>query len=452
MRPYLLLLTTALCLNYASAATNLITVYQQALDGDPSYQTAHATWLAAKEAVPQSRANLLPTLSASASQSRERLRKIDNTENKYNNKSMQLNVSQPIFNFAAWAGLRGAKATVKQAAAIYAAAEQDLILRVATAYFDVLLKQDLLRFTQSRETSTARQLEQSEERYHVGLTTITSVYQARAGHDEMTAALIGARNDLQNSRETLRQITGHYYDELLPLQDKLALPTPIPNNIEAWVTMATQNNLQLVAARYGAQAAKAKARQLFGGHLPTLNLTGSISEAETGVGGPMGEIDNKLRTIGVTLALPLYQGGLVASQVRQAKQEYLAAEHTIKQNYRAAELQARKNYNSSVAQLSKINADRQTIISNQSSVESTETAYRLGTNTIIDILETQKNLFEAQKDLAQDQYTFINNLLTLKQAAGSLSLNDLQMVDGWLLKAVPLKKTNTTAAPEKHSS
>ena len=434
---FILLLLVSLVTRIAFAApVDLIDIYSQARTSDPVFKEAKATWLAAKEAIPQGQALLLPSLNATASTMGVRINETGKAKQSTNNKEVTVSLSQPIFNYAAWYGLRSAKVGVKQAAAVYESAGQDLIQRVANAYLDLLLAEDMLQFKQAQEKATSRQLDQAEQRYDVGLVTMTSVYQARAGHDKITAELIAARNDVVTQREALRLITGVYYEDLRKLRADLKFKIPTINSIQQWVDAATQNNLGVVAARFAMQAARESIKQAIGGHLPSLNFVGTYDDLNRNMGSI--NINNATRSLGLQLTLPIFQGGAISSQVRQARQYYQKAQDVLQQQFRAAEFTARQSYNNLKAQISKIKADRQSIKSNESSVKSTEDGYRLGTQTIINVLETQQDLFQAQANLAKDQYAFIKNLFALKQATGSLGMDDLRVVNSWLaLPVVP---------------
>jgi outer membrane protein len=435
---FLCLIITVISCSLVSTASfasgkpvNLVDVYLQAQHSDPTFQEAQANWQAQQENVPQSIAGLLPTLLATASNTSNQQTSMDNQTHRFNNKDMALTLTQPLLDLSKWANLQKAHAVVRQAAAQYAWAKQNLMQRVASAYFDVLQAQDLIRFTTAREKSTAKQLTQANEKYHVGLVTITTVYQARADHDKILAELISANNELNNAKEALRNLTGQHYDQLAPLQANIIFPSPQPTNIDAWVGMATQHNFALLAANADAQIQQANVRENMAGHLPTVSMVGSINENK-GTFFTLQPYDNKVRRVALQANIPLFQGGLVTSKVRQARQLRQAANDRVQKALRNAEFDTRKNYNSVMTQISKIAADKRTIVSNQSSVESTENAYQLGTQTIIDVLTTQRDLFDAQAILAKDQYDFIKAMLALKLATGSLAMTDLEKVNTWL--------------------
>ena len=415
-----------------AGSVDLLHVYRDAKRHDPQYQQAIAIWLAAKEKIPQGQANLLPTLITTASTAGMN-RNIKNAPKvRGNNKDFKVTLTQPLFDYAAWQALKAAKAEVKQAAAIFQLAQQQLVQRVASAYFVALQAEDLLSYQKAQQKATARQLEQANQKFDVGLVTKTSVYQARAGHDKVVASVIEAANNVRIAHEALRQITGVYYPSLQPLQAELKYPMPFPDKVEAWVAAAKQHNLNVVSARYAVQAGKAYIQQAKAGHLPTLSAVGEYEEQSKFLGAI--HINTDTRTAGLKFAMPLFQGGAVRSLVRQSQQQYQQTHEALRLNFRQAEFDARKNFHNLVAQISKIKADRQAIVSGQSSMKNTENAYRLGTQTIIDVLNTQRDLYEAQANYAEDQYGFINSWLALKLAAGALAVDDLAVINRWLVQ------------------
>ena len=423
----------------SSQAADLWQVYQQAKLSDPTYQHAKATWLAARQKLPQSTAVLLPQIALQG----DYISSYNNAKSgiatgKYttNSRDYELTVTQPIINFAAFAGRREAYFSVKQAAAVFAKAKQDLIINTAKDYFAVLLAKDTLRFTRAELRATAKQLDQAKQRYKVGLVAITNVYQTQASYDSIVASLISAKSNLKNSREALRQLTGVYYKQLAPLKHNIPLVKPNPANIDTWVNTAIHNNMDIMASHFAVAAARENVSVKFAGHLPTLNAIGSLTHSITDPNlTSVDTADNISRSIDLQVKLPLFNGGLVVAQTREAHFQYQATIDTFEATYRQTISQTRQNYNNIVAGLSKIRADRQSIISHEASLRSTEAAYRVGTNTIIDVLDTQKDLYQAQQQHADDQYQYINDTLALKENAGSLKSQDLYAINRWLRTA-----------------
>lgn len=473
--------------SYAYAA-NLMDVYRQAMLSDAKFQSARAQFLAATEAYPQARALLLPQLSGQATESSYRTTVFGNFSqnfvsdvpgqepaiqttgtDKYNVGVYQLNLTQPIVNFANWAQLRIARAQVEQAAANYAAASQDLMMRTATAYFNVLQAEDTLRFTEAEKRATYRELDEAQQRYNVGLDAITSVYNARASYDAILAREISDKNAVINAREQLRQITNIYYKNLATLKTSFPLLTPQPNDVNQWVQVATQQNLSLVAANFATVAARENIQYNFANHLPTINALGNLTRQKPSENTFASPQDLQQDSVGLQLNLPIYQGGLVVSKTRQAKDQYLQAIEQREDTYRQVLVNTNQTFNDVVAGISKIEADEASILSNQSSVDSTAAALEVGTRTIVDLLNAQQSLFDAQLIFAQDRYQYLINTLTLKQLAGTLNITDLQKINTWLTpvpqkdyvadqtsanKTKTTSKVNlpTTAGSDKNSS
>jgi outer membrane protein len=240
-----------------------------------------------------------------------------------------------------------------------------------------------------------------------------------------------------NNKEQLREITNVYYDDIAKLKRQMPLLTPEPANIETWVAKSEQFNFNLQAALFSAQAARDQIKINFSGHLPTVDLNGSYIDNHGQPGGVSGAavtsaINTRSTVVGLQLNMPIYQGGLVNSQVRQAQFEYQNAIALLENTHRQVSVQLRQTYNSIVDGISKIKADKQAIISQQSSVDSTDAAVKVGTRTIVDLLLAQQQLYQGQKTLAQDQYTYIINTLTLKQLTGTLTVRDIETINTWL--------------------
>ena len=340
-----------------------------------------------------------------------------------------------------------AKAQVKAAAATYAAAAQDLMLRTASAYFDVLQAEDTLRYTEAEKAATARELDQAQQRYQVGLDAITDVYNAQASYDAILAREIANKNDILNAREKLREITGVYYENLATLKPNMPLLTPVPNNINTWVNAAVMQNITLQGANYTVIAARENIRVNFAGHMPILDAIASYQRSKPSNQVFIAPSNSESEQGGLQLSLPIYQGGLVTAQTQQAKYDYQKSIADREDIYRQVYVNTRQSFNNIIAGISKIKADRQTIISNQSSVDSTEAALQVGTRTIVDLLNAQQNLFAAESILSQDQYAYLINTLNLKSLAGTLSAIDLMKINRLLAEpSVKVYVTKTTTA------
>jgi outer membrane protein len=422
-------------------AQDLVAIYQQACACDPVFQSARAAYLAAAEALPQSRANLLPNANLTANTTRNNIL-VQPTEMgmnflpagllSFNSNAYAVTLTQPLFNFASWVQFKQAKATVKQACATYGAALQDLVIRVAQAYFAVLLAQDNLTFIQAKKHSLERQLYQIRERYKVGLETAATLDEAKASYDSTVSAEIGAQNDLVNSFEKLKQITGVTYCNLATLKKDLPLLSPKPNNSDQWICAAQRHNLLLIAARYGMQAAKEQIKINFAGHLPVINAVG-IHEQQNGAIYNLA--NTKTDSAALQLTLPIYSGGAVNSQVRQAEYQYQKASADMETTHREVVSNTRQQFNNVITAISKVKADSQAVISNQTALKENQAGFDAGTQTIVDVLLAEQNLLNARQVYSSDQYNYLINTLLLKQAAGILTPNDLCSINRWLTEA-----------------
>lgn len=421
-------------------AANLLEVYELGLASDPILQEAIAKHRSVGEQIPQARSELLPSLLGTGLATKISTRYANAPIPleplgvfNGNNAFYQLTLRQPIFNYAAWAQLKYAKANVKQAEASYFAAVQDLMQRVSYAYFQVLFAYDTLRFTQSQLKANKRHLEEAEHRFQVGLVAVTDVYEAKAGYDTITAREIEAQNNLLNKTEELRKITGQLVPNLAPLKAGVPLVKPMPDRIDDWVSVATKQNYTLISAKFGAEAAKENIAVQRSGHLPRLNAIGSYNDAWNDTLNI-----NAHRTTaamgGVELNFPIYQGGLVDSKTRQAHYDHQGASARHENAYRQTVVTTRQAFNSVIAGISKIKADRQALLSAQKQLESVEAQYKVGTRTLVNVLDAQRELVSRQIVLAQDQYEYLIATLQLKLAAGTLSVADLMRVNDLLAK------------------
>lgn len=422
---------------FTASAADLIDIYNAALNSDPIYQAAVSTRLAQREAIPQSVATLLPNISAQANiynnyQNSTQPPSIGQPSGITNFQSQGYNISirQPLINVNDWIAIKQARNIGKQADFTLAAAAQDLIFRVASAYFNVLSAQDTLKFTRSEKTADSKQLNQAHKRVQVGLDALTSVYEAKAAYDKSVAEEISAENTLRNNQEALRQLTGQYYSSIKSFAKDIPLQTPQPNNIKAWVNAATQNNLKLMAARYGVEISREKIKMQASGHLPTLSLIGNYGKTDAFNNDP--STFNKNAILGLELDVPLFSGGTISSKTRQAQYDFQTAAANLDNTYRMLIIKTRQKYNDVLADISKIKAERQAIKSAQLSLDSTEQSYEAGTRTIVDVLIAQQNLYDAKRTAASDQYNYLLDTLLLKQAAGSLKPNDLAQINQWL--------------------
>lgn len=431
----------------ASLAENLIQVYQEALSCDPIFKAAQEQYLATRENVPIARSALLPNVGFTASTERQYLAEttvtpilgVDANSNFYNSQNAYLlSVSQPLFNWSSWYALRNADATVKSAEASYYYAQQDLILRVAQAYFNVLQAVDNLRYTEAQKKAVGEQLQQTKEEYNVGLIAITGVNEAQANYDSILANEIAAKVEIATAMEALRVLTTRAYPTLMGLNHELPLVNPDPADISRWVACAEQQNYNLQAAIYSAEAARENIQVQAGNNYPVVNAVGGYSYLSNSNSFAFSLIRQKELTGGVSVSLPIYQGGLVTAKTRQASYLYQQAISNMELTHRSVIAQARDSYLNVYSGISKVKADQQAIISAESALASTKAGYSVGTRTILDVLNTQTNLYQAQLTYTQDRYAYLINTINLKEAAGTLSVRDLVQINSWLRHQIPI--------------
>jgi len=417
----------------AVQAEDLLQVYQLAQQNDAQLKSAQAQRDSTFEVKPQAEALLKPSVSVGAGVTGVRSdvnhSAAGSDLSHFATADMSLNVSHPLYHRDYWVLLEQADKQVAQATSQFAAEQQDLLVRTATAYFDVLSAQDTLAFAKSENTAIARQLDQSKQRYEVGLIAITSVHEAQAAFDQSLADLIIAENTLDNAWESLHEIIMQPVNSLSAVAADLPLSPPMPQNMEQWSDKAQQENLSIKAASYSADIAKDTIKLQDAGDAPTLDLVGShgvnLSSSKNGS-------DSQTTTVGIQFNMPLYTGGAVSSKTRQARYNYIAAQEGLDKQRRAVKRQVRNAYRGVVASISAVEALKASTVSTQSALEATEAGFDVGTRTMVDVLNAQRDLFRSMSNYAKARYNYILSGISLKQATGTLSENDLQQINSWL--------------------
>ncbi len=460
------ILSLSLAIALASGATaahadDLIQVYQEARASDPTLAGAEATKLSTDEFVNQARSQLLPQIGINLEFTRSRSGDngtalinnpgipgipdeqilIDGSSSTSYRRSVGAQLSQPILDISRWTALKSSRYTAQAGAATYDAAQQQLLVQVARAYFDVLSALDALKFADANEKALARQLEQAQQRFDVGLAAITDVNDAKAQHDQAVASVITNQNAVDTAREAVRQLTNKVPGEFRKLRENLPLDRPTPDDPEAWVDVALKNNPSLAAAAYQVDAANADINTARAGHLPTISGTLGYSRSplwgDTRYGGLPGEIHDSSdpkwgSTIGITLTVPIFSGGYTQSRVRQAihNRDFRQDQHEF--NRRQVEAATRNNFRSVIAGASEVEARQAAVVSAQSSVEATQAGYEVGTRTIVDVLISQQTLLQAQSAYSTARHAYVLNRLLLKQAAGVIEVQDLEAINALL--------------------
>lgn len=447
----LLAIFGALGVSATANSASLLEIYQQALQSDPQIHEAEARRLAALEAKPQARSAYLPQISADAGYSTSETsgprpffsggeRQIVDADIETDEFSWVVTLRQTLFRWDQIVGMRQADKAVAKAEAVREAAQQDLIIRVAQRYFDVLAAEDRLTSIHADRTAIARQLEQAKQRFEVGLIAITDVQESQAAYDNAVANEIAAKRSLATAREFLREITGDYVSELSAPTEGFPLITPEPNDEASWVDLSLGQNLTLLASRIDEQLARDQIALQRTGRYPTLDLVASTSEAQsddtvtTALGMTTDSFTNPRDSISLQLSVPIFTGGGTSSRVREAVYLHRAAREQLQRVTRETERQARDAYLGVISERSRVKALEQAVASSRTALQATEAGFEVGTRTIVDVLNSQFTLYAAITNYYQSRYDYVLNALRLKQAAGTLAVQDLERIDQFLEK------------------
>ncbi|MBE8606487.1 outer membrane channel protein TolC [Vibrio sp. OPT10] len=421
-------------LSSSAFADTLAEVYDQAKQNDPQLLRSAAQRDAAFEAVTSSRSDLLPQINLTANYDINRgdrdtsgsgSSSIDN-----NTWGAAIGFTQELYQRSSWITLDTAEKTARQADSAYAAEQQALILRVATAYFEVLRAQDNLEFVRAEKAAVARQLEQTKQRFEVGLSAITDVHDAQAQYDAVLADEVLAENTLINNYEGLREITGQEHSNLSILDTDRFSASKSSESAVALVEQAQQKNLSLLASRISQDIAKDNISLANSGHLPSLTLDGSYALSDQS--NSTQDYDQDNLNIGLNLVVPLYTGGSTTSLTKQAEYNYVAASEDLEATYRSVVKDVRAFNNNITASIGALRAYEQSVVSAQSALEATEAGFDVGTRTIVDVLDSTRRLYDANKNLSDARYNYILSVLQLRQAVGTLSEQDIVDVNAGL--------------------
>ncbi|MEM6639561.1 MAG: TolC family outer membrane protein [Pseudomonadota bacterium] len=447
----------ALLATAPASAVDLMEVYAQALTNDPLLLEAEATRRAAEENRPQALANLLPTINLQGQfddQDTEGTTTapaftggpVISTRRPSDADRIQwtLRLSQPLFRWDRWIALKRADKQIALEEANYAAAKQSLAVRVSERYFAVLSAQDSLQAEQANKEAIARQLEEAETRFDVGLIAVTDVYESRSAYDQSVAAEIGAKRTLATALENLREVTGEYANgDLGAPGDDLPLVAPEPADPDRWVRDALEQNLNVAASRLQVDIAADDIKTQRAGHLPTLDLVLSRDHFDSDgsrfdvledgrVFGGVQTSDFDTDTIALQFNVPIYSGGAVRSRTRQAVHQQRAAKQRLERVSRETERQTRDAFLGVEAEIARVNALAQAVTSSETALSATEAGFDVGTRTSVDVLNARRDLLRAQTNYRSARYDYLLNVVRLKQAAGTLTLADLKDINRWL--------------------
>ncbi|WP_396588395.1 TolC family outer membrane protein [Bermanella sp. R86510] len=427
-----LMLTVAMSTgSMVTHATDLKNVFEQALINDPQLASEIATANANRQSAGLARQAVLPTLNFTAETGSASF-EVNNVEVDGDRTSYGLQLSQTLLAPAQWYSYGAASATTDKAEIELRQAEQNLVVRIAEAYFNVLRANATLASAKAQEAAVKRQLEQTQQRFKVGLIAITEVHEAQAIYDSATVELIAAESQLDVGFESLALLTGERYDRISTLKTEIPLLGPNSASREEWERKALQQNLDVLIAQKSELAAQHNHKSKISEHLPTVNLVGSytVDNSDVGLRAPGEDVTSTY--VGVQLEVPLFTGGATWAGQKQAYYQRQAAEKGLEAAQRGASLSVRSLFRQLEADIARIKARKQAQVSAQSAMEATQTGYEVGTRNIVEVLQAQLAVFSAQRDYAFARYDYVINLLKFRQAVGELSLADIEEVNGWL--------------------
>ena len=436
---FLLILVSCSYLN----AENILDIYNEALENDPTYKAAEYSYLADKQILVQGRAALLPSLTLSGSTNWNEYYQNDELQQEYNSFSKSARLTQPLFRLDTWFNFKRSKSLTNAAEADFGYQQQNLLLRTAELYFGVLRAIDNLNAAISEEKAIKKQLDQIRQRYEVGLAAVTEVQEAQLAFDLSIASRTRIEGEVYTAKESLNALVGREIISLDGLVNDLDVSNPIPASKEEWARKAVENNFRLQAANLRKLASKNNARSVASNHLPKVDIVGAQTESETNqyaydglnTGGAFNITvpdETKRDTYSLQLSMPIFQGGAVISRTKQAyaesnksSEDALFAERSVIQDVRS-------QYSNVVTLVANLRAQKQAVVSASSALEATKVGYEVGTRNIVDLLQAEKNLYSAERNLSNAKYDYLITTLRLHLAAGTLSPENLIEINNLL--------------------
>ena len=417
--------------SYSAYADTLLQVYQTAKIKDPTILKSKAQYDLFLEKISEANAALLPQIGLALDTGHTEANE-DATNTQY---GANLSLSQSIYNDSYWQQLDLAEKEATRYGALYGLAAQNLLLRTATDYFNVLRADEAVKSVQANKRAVERQLEQTKQRFEVGLIAITDVHEAQAEYDRTIADEINAENNLLNSYETLRELTGEDVKRVAYLNTDTFSPQKLQGDIKSWRNQSLEHNLELHSKRIAKELAKMEIDLAETGHLPTLDLVADLGRNSTEYDDEeTSDTDINNATIGLEFNLPIYTGGGISSRVKQAQYNYVFASEDLTETFRSIESEISSGYNNVRASISSIRAYEQTVTSSASALEAVEAGFEVGTRTIVDVLDATRNLYASENQLANARYDYIINMLQLKFSAGTLAELDIINISAGLIE------------------
>jgi len=442
--PIALLALLGIILPSISVAENLVDAFQLSLANDPDLKAAKFAKIAEQEARPQAMAKLFPTIkiSSHAGKATQDVRKTWTTTDDdndginddlgltvYNEANLSLNLKQPIFNMTHLRNLKVSNIKLIQAELKYRIAQQDLLMRVAERYFGVLSASDSLAFARAEKNAIARQLQQTKNRFQVGLTAVTDVHESQARHDLAVAHEIKAETALANQKEALRRITGKLKGNLMTLKDDTPLIPPSPTSMKDWTEAAKGSNLEIAEIKLQADILRLEMDVIRAGNYPTLDFKVFYGYNEYGGAYQQKTLDG---LASLELNMTIFEGNLSSSKIKQKRNRFEETLQLIEAKEREVSQQTRNAYLGVLAGMSYVKALSQALKSSSQALQSTTAGFEVSTRTAVEVLNAQQDLFRSQRDYALARYEYILNMFKLKIAVGLLSIDDLEQINNWL--------------------
>jgi outer membrane protein len=415
-----------------AASSDLISLYKNAENYDAEIFAAKAAFMAEKEGENIALAELLPSINASASAGRINSNKDSpSSDDSVKSQDYSVSLTQPLVNLQSWHKLSSSEQSTLQAQSIYLAAQQNLIIDVASAYFNVLRAQENLKSDQSQEAAVKRQYEQAREQFDVGLIAITDVHEAKASYDSSQTSRIRSEGDVTIATENLSRLTGQYTSELATLKSDFPITLDPSSSAEAWANSAYENNLNIKSAEYELEALNFQFKSRKSQHYPTLNFDARYGTTKL-TNNDSGNNNSEEASASLNLNIPIYSGGGTQAGVRKVRYEVEKAKHLLTSAQRQARVEARTEYINIKTNIQTTESLQQNIVSRESALEATREGYKVGTRNIVEVLDAERNYYTALRDFANARFDFVESNLRIRRSAGTLNVKDLEVLNQWL--------------------
>ena len=415
-----------------AASSDLISLYKNAENYDAEIFAAKSAFLAEKEGENIALAALLPSINGAASVGRTNANNDGlSPDDSYKSQNYSVSLKQPLFNLQNWHTLSSSEQSTLKAQSTYLAAQQNLIIDVASAYFGVLRAQENLKSDRSQEAAVKRQYEQAREQFDVGLIAITDVHEAKASYDSSQTSRIRSEGDVTIATENLSRLTGQYTSTLATLRSDFPITLDPSSSADAWVDSAFKNNLNIKSAEYNLEALKYQLDSSNSHHYPTLDFNAGYGATKLTNREPSNSNTEDI-SASITLNVPIYSGGGTSAAARQIRYRVEQAQHQLASAQRQARVEARTEYINIKTNIQTTESLQQNIVSRESALEATREGYKVGTRNIVEVLDAERNYYTALRDFANARYDFVESNLRIRRSAGTLSLADLESLNQWL--------------------